>query len=165
MKYIKITGPDVENGLGFRTTLWISGCKCHCEGCHNPETWSFTFGKEFTDESYQELKENLSKPYIKGLTLSGGNPVDSPEDLLSLLKRVREDFGNSKDIWLYSGYVFEDLLKDPLCKEILGLVDIVVDGPFILSKRNTALPFRGSENQRIIRVQESLKEGIIILKQ
>lgn len=153
MKYSGITYPDVNNGEGCRVTLFVSGCTHRCKGCHNPETWNFDFGKEFNDEIKTKLFEIISKPYIKGLTLSGGDPLDSYDDILKLVKEFREYFGETKDIWVYTGYVIDDLLN--LNKEeILEYIDVLVDGEYDETQRDVSLAFRGSKNQRIIRLRE-----------
>lgn len=152
MKYSEITYPDVNNGEGCRVTLFVSGCSHHCKGCHNPETWNFDFGKDFNDDVKNTLFEIVSKQYIKGLTLSGGDPLDSYDDILKLVKDFRKYFGETKDIWLYTGYVIDELIslgKD----EILDYVDVVVDGPYDETQRDVSLAFRGSKNQRIIRLK------------
>jgi anaerobic ribonucleoside-triphosphate reductase activating protein len=149
MNYSGITYPDVNNGLGCRVTLFVSGCTHRCKGCHNVPTWDFNFGHEFTIDTKIELFELVSKPYIKGLTISGGDPLDNYNDVLLLVKEFREVFGKSKDIWLYTGYVMEDLItlgKD----EILNYIDVLVDGEYDESQRDVSLAFRGSSNQRII---------------
>ena len=153
MKYSGITYPDVNNGEGCRVTLFVSGCTHRCKGCHNPETWNFNFGNEFNDEVKTKLFEIISKPYIKGLTLSGGDPLDSYDDVLELVKDFRKYFGETKDIWVYTGYVIDDLLS--LNKEeILDYIDVLVDGKYDEKQRDVSLPFRGSKNQRIIKLKE-----------
>ena len=153
MKYSEITYPDVNNGEGCRVTLFVSGCSHRCKGCHNPETWNFDFGKDFNDEVKIRLFDIVSKPYIKGLTLSGGDPLDSYDDILDLVKEFRNRFGETKDIWVYTGYVIDDLLK--LNKdEILDYIDVLVDGEYIEEQRDVSLAFRGSKNQRIIKIRE-----------
>lgn len=144
MRYHKITYTDVNNGLGCRVTLWISGCTHHCKGCHNQETWSFESGRLFDDAAKEKLFEILSLPYVKGLTLSGGDPVDSCEDVIALLKEVKEEFPE-KDVWLYTGYQMCELFEN----EILNYVDYVVDGKYVEEERDTTLAFRGSKNQKI----------------
>ena len=148
MKYESITASDVNNGLGCRVTLWVSGCTHHCKGCHNRQTWKFTSGRPYTPQVEEVLFNEIDKLYIKGLTLSGGDPLDSPDGVLELLKDFRERFGNTKDVWVYTGYTYE-YCKEHF-KEILDLADILVDGMFDCSKRDTSLAFRGSSNQRII---------------
>jgi anaerobic ribonucleoside-triphosphate reductase activating protein len=153
MKYSEITYPDVNNGEGCRVTLFVSGCSHCCKGCHNPETWNFDFGKDFNDDVKNRLFEIVSKPYIKGLTLSGGDPLDSYDDVLNLVKEFRKHFGELKDIWLYTGYMIDDLL-DLNKEEILDYIDVLVDGKYDESQRDVSLPFRGSKNQRIIKIKE-----------
>lgn len=150
MRYHKITGPDIENGLGFRVSLWIAGCSLGCEGCHNPETHDFLGGREFTEETFEELCKALDEPYIKGLTLTGGNPMESSDDLVPYVIKLKEKFPN-KDIWLYSGFTLHELQTSEIDsrKELLNLVDVVVDGPYLWRQRNLSLAFRGSENQKI----------------
>lgn len=147
MKYVKITYTDVNNGLGNRVTLWVSGCSHHCKGCHNPETWDFDYGREFDEEAKNKLFEVLDLPYVKGLTLSGGDPLDSKDDVLKLVKEVKEKFPK-KDIWLYTGYCFET--NSVIFDELTKFIDVIVDGPFVEELRSTTLPFRGSSNQRIL---------------
>ena len=153
MKYSEITYPDVNNGEGCRVTLFVSGCSHRCKGCHNPETWDYEFGKDFNDDVKIRLFDIVSKPYIKGLTLSGGDPLDSYDDVLDLVKEFRNRFGETKDIWVYTGYVIDDLLN--LNKEeILEYIDVLVDGEYIEEQRDVSLAFRGSKNQRIIKMRE-----------
>lgn len=164
MNYEKIDKCSVSNGLGVRTVLWISGCNIHCKNCHNQSTWDFNSGIPFTDDTMQEILYDLSKPYIKGLTLSGGHPLDphNAPKVLEIVKRVKMVFPN-KDIWIYSGYVWEDIIKDDILKEILKRTDVLVDGAYIDELRDISLPFRGSSNQRIIDVKESLDQNKVIL--
>ena len=146
MRIHKITYPDINNGLGCRVTLWVSGCIHHCKGCQNKETWSFESGREFTDDDKREIFKVLSLPYIKGITFSGGDPLCSYDDILSLAKEIKEKFPK-KDIWLYTGYTFEYINEN--LKEILNYIDILVDGKFIEELKDVSLPFRGSSNKRI----------------
>lgn len=151
MKYLKITSPDIENGPGCRVTLWIPGCTHKCPGCHNAWTADYNLGLEFTQDDFDGLCLMLSKPYIKGLTISGGDPLDQNDevlaDLCQLVFDIKEKFPD-KDIWLYTGYMIEQLKGIQL--DILHYVDVLVDGPFIQDWKDTTLPFRGSWNQRII---------------
>ena len=164
MNYEKIDKCSVSNGLGVRTVLWVSGCNIHCKNCHNQSTWDFDSGIPFTEETMQELLYDLSKPYIKGLTLSGGHPLDphNAPKVLEIVKRVKMVFPN-KDIWIYTGYVWEDIIKNDILKEILKRTDVLVDGAYIDELRDISLPFRGSGNQKIIDVQKSLVENKVIL--
>ena len=165
MNYGEIKKHDIANGRGIRVSLFVSGCRHHCKGCFNPETWSFSYGKEYTSETEKEILESLKPDYIEGLSLLGGEPFE-PENqptLLNLVKNVRKEFPD-KTVWCYSGYTFEELsgiIPSPafteITKELLSLIDILVDGEFILEKKNISLKFRGSENQRILDVKKSLE--------
>ena len=148
MKYMSITASDVNNGLGCRVTLWVSGCTHHCKQCHNRKTWSFNAGRIYNEKVEEVLFNEIDKPYIKGLTLSGGDPLDSPDGVLELLQRFRDRFGDTKDIWIYTGYNYDYCVKR--FPEIMKLADILVDGMYDCTKRDTSLAFRGSSNQRII---------------
>ncbi len=147
MKYFNITYPDVNNGIGCRCSLWISGCTHHCKGCHNKETWNFSSGKEFTSETKDKLFNILKLPYIKGLTLTGGDPLDSFDDVLTLVIDIKSSF-KDKDIWLYTGYSLEDI-KNSNKSDILSYVDFIVDGEYKESLRDISIAFRGSTNQTI----------------
>ena len=166
MNYEKIDKCSVSNGVGVRTVLWVSGCDIRCRNCHNPQTWDFDSGIPFTEETIQELLYDLSKPYIKGLTLSGGHPLDphNAPKVLEIVKRVKMVFPN-KDIWIYSGYVWEDIIKDNTLKEILKCTDVLVDGAYVDELRDISLAFRGSSNQRIIDVKKTLDSNEVILWQ
>ena len=166
MNYEKIDKCSVSNGLGVRTVLWVSGCDIHCHNCHNQQTWDFNSGILFTEETMQEILYDLSKRYIKGLTLSGGHPLDphNAPEVLKIVKRVKMVFPN-KDIWIYSGYVWEDIIKDETLREILKYTDVLVDGAYVDELRDISLAFRGSSNQRIIDVPKSLEQNKVILWQ
>ena len=160
MNYQKITSPDINNGLGCRVTLWVSGCPNHCPGCHNFETWDKLSGKRFDDHTFSLLFDELDKPYIQGLTISGGEPLDlsDPEklvEILNIVKKFRDRFGNTKDIWIYSGFLLEDLMENTLVREILKDIDYLVDGKFKIENRNISLSFRGSTNQIIYKKNSS----------
>ena len=155
---LTLTAPDVENGLGCRVTIWCAGCSHHCPGCHNQHTWSYNQGKCIEDRNVIEsiLKE-AEKPYIKGITFSGGDPLDQSYEALQQLERFIKIFKEElpgKDIWIYSGDVFEELIKTPVKRRILKKCDFLVDGPFIQELKDPDLPFRGSKNQRIINLSE-----------
>ena len=164
MNYEKVDKCSVSNGAGVSTVLWVSGCDVHCHNCHNPQTWDFNSGIPFTDDSMQEILYDLSKPYIKGLTLSGGHPLDphNAPKVLEIVKRVKMVFPN-KDIWIYSGYEWEDIIKNETLREILKYTDVLVDGAYIDELRDISLPFRGSSNQRIIDIPKSLEQNKVIL--
>jgi anaerobic ribonucleoside-triphosphate reductase activating protein len=161
MNYIKITKNDIANGPGVRVGLWTAGCKCHCKGCHNPSTWNFRTGKPFSMDSLNKLFSALDKPYIQGLTITGGNPLDNAPEILMISKRFKERFPD-KDLWIYSGYTYEEIIQNEIFECILEYVDVLVDGPYIEEQRDISLKFRGSRNQRLINIKETLKQGKII---
>ena len=148
MNYIDIYKNDTTNGSGIRVVLWTSGCSHHCPECHNPQTWDETAGKLFDNTAEKELFSALAKPYIKGITFSGGDPlyINNLDEVLRLSQKIKEDLPD-KDIWLYTGY-YKDELKG-IQLEILDYIDVLVDGPFVVDLKDTTLPFRGSSNQKI----------------
>ena len=160
LKILNITAPDINNGNGIRVTLWVAGCNHHCKGCHNEWTWNFNQGKSFIDnqdEILNELSNWLSRDYVEGITLSGGDPLDQDNDglrlLLDIIKWIRRNYP-TKTIWCYTGYVYENL-KD-LQKTVADACDVIVDGPYIEEQRDIAhCPFRGSKNQRIIYITKN----------
>ena len=165
MNYATIKKTDVANGPGVRVSLFVSGCTHHCKGCFNREAWDFCYGQAYTEKTEKEILEALAPDYIRGLSLLGGEPME-PENrgtVLSLVKKVREIYPQ-KTIWCYTGYDFDkDLLPwmeagDPVMAELLPLLDVIVDGEYMEEYRNLRIPFRGSENQRILDVALSLKE-------
>lgn len=149
MHYYKIDPCDTANGPGLRVTLWVSGCTLKCEGCFNPETHDFSYGQEWTPDSYELLAEYLSKDGITGLSVLGGEPSDNAEDLLPILRQVRKDFPE-KTIWMWSGRVMSALLRKRHVVDMLKFVDVLVDGPFIQRLAEPSLKYRGSMNQRVI---------------
>lgn len=154
MKYLSITYPDIENGPGCRVTLWIPGCGHKCPGCHTPWTHDYNAGSDFTQDEFDKICEMLDKDYISGLTISGGDPLMQPDDvlidLLQLVHDIKEKYPY-KDIWLYTGYTYEQLKDIQL--EVLDYIDVLVDGPFNVDLKDTTIPFRGSTNQRIIDIK------------
>ena len=164
---------DTANGVGIRTSLYVSGCTHHCKGCFNEDTWDFNFGKLFTEEIANEIINSLKKPYIQGITILGGEPweISNQKVLRPFIERCRKACPD-KTIWTYSGYLFEELI-DPDNKRchsedtlpMLQLTDVLVDGEFILERKNLRLRFRGSDNQRIINVPESLAKGEVVLSE
>ena len=170
MNYADIKICDAANGPGVRVSLFVSGCTHHCKGCFNPETWDFNYGLQFENIEIRYIVSKLSPDYVSGLTILGGEPMDpiNQKGILPLIKCIKEIYGNNKSIWIYTGYLFDkDLLngnigQTPECKEILSLIDVIVDGPFIEAEKDLRLSYRGSRNQRIIDVQKSLKENRII---
>lgn len=166
MYYGNIKKFDIADGEGVRITLFVSGCTNHCKGCFQPETWAFDYGTPYTEETEQELIDALKDPNIQGLTLLGGEPFE-PENqrvLVTLLRRVKEELPD-KDIWSYTGFVYEkDLLEGQrkhceVTDEMLSYLDVLVDGPFIEEKKDIRLIFRGSSNQRVLNMKETLKQG------
>ena len=170
MYYADIKKADVANGLGVRISLFVSGCTHHCKNCFNEEAWDFHYGNEFTEKEIDKIIELMDYPYISGLTLLGGEPLEhvNQQGILPLLRKVKEKFPD-KNIWCYSGYTFEKDILDRMCKEweetpeILSYIDVLVDGKFEEDKKDIKLRFRGSSNQRIIDVKKSLKENKTVL--
>ena len=157
MNYESITTCDVANGEDIGVVLWVSGCDVQCSGCHNKGTWNPESGKHFGKEDLDILLNELNKEHIKRFTLSGGHPLMpcNREIVSLLLQRIRRDFGDSIQIWLYTGYKYEDM--DSECKSICNKhCDVVVDGPYIEELKDLSLPFRGSKNQRIIRIKDEI---------
>ncbi len=172
MYYGNIKNTDIANGEGVRVSLFVSGCTHHCKNCFNPETWNFCYGNPFTEEVENKIIKMLEPNYIKGLTLLGGEPMEpqNQEALLPFVKKIREKFGDTKTIWCYSGFVFDKDLSvggrahTPYTEELLQNIDVLVDGPFIEDLKNISLKFRGSSNQRIIDIPETIKTNNIVLK-
>ncbi|MBQ4235944.1 MAG: anaerobic ribonucleoside-triphosphate reductase activating protein [Treponema sp.] len=166
MYYGEIKKIDIANGDGVRVSLFVSGCRIHCPGCFNAMTWDFCYGKEFTQDTEKEIIEALEKDFISGLTLLGGEPFE-PENqkvLAPFLKKVKELFPK-KNIWCYSGYIYEtELLAEDgkahteVTEEMLSYIDVLVDGPFVEELKDISLVFRGSSNQRILKLAELRKE-------
>ena len=173
MNYLGIDKSSISNGPGVRVVLWVAGCKIHCKGCQNPESWDFCAGKLFDETAKQELFEALNKPYIRGISISGGHPLENNnvEDVYLLVKEIKEKFP-TKDIWLYTGYTWESIfptvcldmfnVNNMYRKTVVEMCDILVDGSYIEEQRDITLKFRGSKNQRLIDVKETLKQGSII---
>lgn len=160
MRYHNITKEDMLNGDGLRVVLWVSGCSHHCPGCHNPITWDPEDGLLFDEKAKEELFAELSKDYISGITFSGGDPMfpTNKGEIYSLARELKQAFPD-KTIWLYTGSVFEDICKEPL----MQYVDVCVDGEFILESYDAKLRWKGSANQRVINVKETLKKGSVVL--
>lgn len=176
INYHNITHDDMNNGDGLRVVLWLSGCSHHCFNCQNPQTWDPDSGILFDESAKQEIFNELSKDYISGITLSGGDPLheNNLSEVLSLVEEILNLFP-SKTIWLYTGYTCENLIDgihypldatwedSVLRKSIIKLCDVLVDGEYIDEQRNITLPWRGSNNQRVIDVQKSLEQGKVVL--
>lgn len=169
MNYSGIKNYSIENGTGVRVSLFVSGCRHHCRGCFNEETWDFNHGELFTEEVENRIIEAMKPEYMAGITLLGGDPAEpeNQEGLMPLLRRIRQELPD-KTVWMYTGYVLEDfkLGNRAYCsvtEEFLRCCDVVVDGPFIMDKKNLSIKFRGSENQRIIDMQETIRTGNVVL--
>ena len=164
MNYANIKYNDIANGYGVRTSLFVSGCRNNCPNCFNKEAQNFKYGNHFTDEVADNIIKSVKENHYKGITILGGEPMEpeNASELIKFVRKFREVYGDTKDIWLFTGYIYEDILeyKDSRT-ELAKVVDIIVDGPFIESKKSITLQFRGSSNQRII----DTKKGIDITYQ
>ena len=172
MNYATIKNNDIANGPGVRVSLFVSGCTHRCPGCFNEVAWDFAYGQPFTQETIDSILKMLAPAHIKGLTLLGGEPFEPQNQpaIVEMLRQVKAAYPN-KTVWAYSGYLFDrDILAGRLgprktTDEYVSYLDVIVDGPFILSRKNLSLRFRGSDNQRIIDVKKSLRTGEIVLWQ
>lgn len=171
MNYASIKACDVANGTGVRVSLFVSGCNHHCEGCFNHEAWDFNYGERFGEDQMAQIIDDLAPDYISGLSLLGGEPLDpkNQAEVLKVVKKVKELYPN-KTIWCYSGFTFEELLEMKkecvILEELLGNIDVLVEGRFVLALKQLGLKFRGSSNQRILDVSKSLiaKQPIIFME-
>ena len=164
-----VTGPDINNGPGFRVTIWVSGCTHACPGCQNKHTWKYGQGHKLDDmvpyhlTCKEKILNLIGDKHIDGVTISGGDPLDQSaqalKELAKFLSNIKKRYPE-KSIWLYTGYLIEDLKNYPY-KEVIKNCDVIIDGPYVKEKRNITIPFRGSTNQRIIDVQKSFKENKI----
>lgn len=159
MHYHHITKNDMLNGDGLRVVLWVSGCEHHCKECHNPFTWNPDDGLEFDEAANKEIFDQLDKPYISGITFSGGDPLHpaNRQDVTALMAKIREQYPD-KTIWLYTGYQWDDIKHWGM----MGFVDILVDGRFNKELKDNKLMWKGSSNQRVIDVQKSLESGSVV---
>ena len=170
MNYATIKNCDIANGPGVRVSLFVSGCTHRCKGCFNEVAWDFDYGEPFTRQTVDTILAMLAPSYIRGLTLLGGEPFEpqNQKPIVELLRQVRAHYPN-KSIWAFSGYLFDrDILSgrlgDPaVTEEYLSYLDVLVDGPFVESKKDLTLRFRGSSNQRLIDVPASLRQGTVVL--
>lgn len=161
MNYFRVETESMTNGPGLRTILWVAGCEHHCKNCHNPETWNKDGGEKFTKETIETVMKEVGQDYCKGITFSGGDPLASYnlKTVTNLAKRIREEFGNKKDIWLYTGYTYEEVKK----LSIMKYIDVLVDGEFIEELKDATLLWRGSSNQRIIDMNKTREHKKIVL--
>lgn len=170
MYYGNIKNYDIADGEGVRVTLFCSGCTNHCEGCFQPETWNFHYGKEYTKDTEDHLIDLLTNPNIQGLTLLGGDPFepDNQRAILPLLRRLHTELPE-KDVWAYTGFIYDlDLVEGgrrhvEVTDEFLSYIDILVDGPFILAEKDITLYFKGSANQRLIDMKKTLASGKVVI--
>ena len=176
MYYGEIKTCDVANGEGVRISLFVSGCTHHCKDCFNPQTWSFTYGQPFTEETEKTILELLEPAYIDGITLLGGEPMepDNQRALLPLLKKIRQLYPQ-KSVWCFTGYTLDEDLWHPdgstpesrayceVTDEMLSYIDVLIDGEFVAALKNISLRFRGSENQRIIDMEKTRAAGKTVL--
>ncbi len=160
MRYHNITTDDMLNGDGLRTVLWVAGCTHRCKGCQNPITWDIDGGIPFDEAAENELFEKLAPDYISGLTFSGGDPLhpDNRGEVTRLCRKFREIYPE-KDIWLYTGFTFEEIKN----LELIPLIDVIVDGEFVEAEFDAKLHWKGSANQRVIDVKKTLNSGEIVL--
>ena len=170
MNYAEIKRTDIANGEGVRVSLFVSGCRRHCKNCFNGIAWDFSYGKPFDEEAQNDLIGSLSPDYIAGLSLLGGEPFE-PENqraLVGFLRRVKQIYPQ-KNIWCYTGYTYldgalsEKAVNTEVTREMISLIDVLVDGPFVEEKKDIRLRFRGSSNQRVINVKESLRQNRVVL--
>lgn len=161
MRFGQIRKYDVANGPGIRTTFFISGCDRNCKNCFNRDYMDFNFGKLWNENSLNEVISYLKLEEVEGLTILGGEPFESPIGLLEAIKTIKKE--SSKSIWIYTGFKFDVLKEIYLAKQILNLIDVLVDGEFVEELKDLKLDFRGSSNQRIIDVKKSLKYDKVVL--
>lgn len=170
MNYATIKNCDIANGPGVRISLFVSGCTHRCPGCFNEEAWDFNYGEPFTQDTIDSILKMLQPSYVKGLTLLGGEPFEpqNQPEIVKLLRQIKKAYPE-KTIWAFSGYLFDkDILSGRLgpkeiTEEFLSYLDVLVDGPFVMAKKDLTLRFRGSSNQRLIDVPASLNEKRIVL--
>ena len=153
MNYASIVRADIANGEGFRVSLFVTGCLRNCPGCFNKQAQDPSFGKFFDEEAKKKIFAELDQEWCKGLSLLGGEPMsklsDNRKQVIALCKEVKEKYPD-KDIWMWSGYTMDELKQDPETQGIFKYIDVIVDGPFVLEKKDLSIPFRGSSNQRIL---------------
>lgn len=167
MNYTRLLKADIANGPGFRLTLWVTGCMRKCPGCFNEEAQDPKFGQKFDEETKKKIFKELAEPTCDGLSLMGGEPLsklsDNRKQIIQLCKECKERFPG-KDIWVWSGYTFEEIAADPCMRDILKYIDVLVDGPFVEARKDLSCPWRGSSNQRVIDVKKTLERKSVIEK-
>ena len=161
MNFAQIRKYDVANGPGIRTTIFVTGCTHTCHNCFNEEYQDFDFGDPWTQQETDEVIEDLKLDEVRGLTILGGEPFQNEVDLLEVLRDIKKEV--QKDIWIFSGYTYEEILKDQDKKKLLEECDVLVDGRFVEALKDLSLRFRGSSNQRIIDVKKSLEANEVVL--
>ena len=163
MKYNLIRKMDISNGPGVRVSVFMQGCEFHCKNCFNPETWSFTAGKDFDDSVIEEVLSLANHDHIRGLSILGGEPMHPKniEGTTKLAKAFKEKYPD-KDIWTWSGFLYEDYLSD---KEVMNYIDVLVDGRYVDEEHDPTLKWRGSKNQRVIDVVKTKKKGKVVLRE
>ena len=180
MKFLYMSYPDINNGIGLRVTLWLSGCSHHCYNCQNPQTWDYNAGRTFEEKDRKRLFNILKKDYIDGITFSGGDPLYdfNVAGMLRLVSDIKQTFP-TKTIWLYTGFTWEQIfstdfsgenrfskssksLTNTFRQEIIKMCDVIIDGEYVNNLRDVSLPWRGSKNQRVIDVQASIKSNKVI---
>ncbi len=160
MRYGQIRRYDIANGIGIRTSIFVTGCTHHCPECFNEEYQDFNAGSLWTDEETEKVIKYLEDDQVEGLTLLGGEPFQNAQSLTEIVKEIKKH--SDKSIWVYSGYTYDQIIKDPVKKKLLDLCDVLVDGLFINKLKNLRLKFRGSENQRVIDIKKSTSENVIL---
>ena len=160
----RVTKNDTANGPGIRVTVWFQGCPHHCNGCHNPETWNPDKGKELTSDLVNKIFEEVDKPWVAGLSISGGDPLASYnlKEVVWLAGAFREHFGDTKTIWLWTGYSYYGCYSDPDRRKILKYLDVIVDNEYNEDLKDPRLKYAGSSNQRVIDVKQTLKKGFTL---
>ena len=170
MNYAGIKYCDIANGLGCRTVLFVSGCRNACKGCFQPQTWAFDYGEAFDDKIQQDILDSLKPAYVQGITLLGGDPFEEENQkaLVPFMRKVKEQYPG-KDVWAYTGYMYDTDLQQGGRKyteytdELLAMIDVLVDGPFIEEQKDITLKFKGSANQRVIDMNKTREKNQIII--
>lgn len=165
MNFMKIIKYDIANGPGVRTTIFLSGCNLHCKGCFNKEAWSFSSGSLLTEDIVDKIIANTNQSHVNGISILGGEPFDqNPEELNSFLYKLRHELDSDKSIWVWSGHTYEDLIKLGFYNIIKSKIDVLVDGCFKEELYDPNLMYRGSSNQRVIDIQKSNQDEVVLLE-